>query len=209
MGRYLLSVILFGFGISCLASAKPASTLDELKKSLAICASTTGELLKLDCYSQLARQNSMNKTETIIPSQSSGAWIVKQEIDQFDDTEFVSVHLVSDTGKGVYGGDIILGFACMSNETRALINWESYLGTEANVLIRIGSDKAITREWDVSNNGQATIYPVNTIDFILEVMASNKFIAKVTPYSESTITAIFDTTGLINAIQPLRKSCGW
>ncbi|WP_257025488.1 type VI secretion protein [Pseudoalteromonas sp. MIP2626] len=41
------------------------------------------------------------------------------------------------------------------------------------------------------------------------MLTSDKLVAQVTPYNESPATAIFNTTGLKNAIKPLRETCNW
>ncbi|PYD84238.1 DNA primase, partial [Pseudomonas syringae pv. pisi] len=42
-----------------------------------------------------------------------------------------------------------------------------------------------------------------------EMMESDKFIVNVTPYSESPVTAIFDTSGAEAAFADIRKGCSW
>jgi type VI secretion system protein VasI len=40
-------------------------------------------------------------------------------------------------------------------------------------------------------------------------MDADNLVAQITPYNESPVTAIFDTSGLENAIKPLRETCNW
>ena len=97
---------------------------------------------------------------------------------------------------------------CKSNKTELYINWDSYLGRDAYVLTRVGSEKASKQEWGISTDSKAT-FRNKPIAFIKKMMTSNKLVAQVTPYNENPITAIFDTSGLENAVKPLRETCNW
>lgn len=55
-----------------------------------------------------------------------------------------------------------------------------------------------------------TFYPGSgAIGFIKELMDADRFVAQVTPYNDNPVTAIFDLTGLNQAVQPLQETCGW
>jgi hypothetical protein len=60
----------------------------------------------------------------------------------------------------------------------------------------------------MSTDSQATFHP-QAIPFLKSLVQANKLVAQVTPYNASPVTAIFDTTGLGNAIKPLRETCNW
>lgn len=77
------------------------------------------------------------------------------------------------------------------------------------VLSRIGSEQASTRQWSLSTDSQATFYPDNPITFIKRLLEVDRFVAQVTPYGEDPVTAVFALGGLVNAIKPLRETCGW
>ena len=51
--------------------------------------------------------------------------------------------------------------------------------------------------------------PRNEVDFLKKLLVVDSFVAQVTPYSASPITAIFDIRGLSNAIKPLQETCSW
>lgn len=183
---------------------------DDLKSNIARCATISGELERLECFDQLAKSNQLDgPQETTTAIDGVGKWLVSDSINPIDDSRTVTLILQSDSGQTKWGNPIGLVLRCKSNTTDLYINWSDFLGREANVLTRIGTESAVTKRWNLSTDSQATFHPRGTIDFIKAMLQSTRFVAQVTPYNESPITAIFDTTGLENAITPLRETCGW
>jgi len=81
-----------------------------------------------------------------------------------------------------------------------------------NVLVRFDDEEVLKERGNLSNNHQAT-FPgssswnskdskSNFLKFVIKLMSINKFIVRVTPYKESSITAVFDVQGLKKAIEP-------
>lgn len=87
--------------------------------------------------------------------------------------------------------------------------WSDYLGSEARVTWRVGDEDAEVARWSLSTDNEATFYPYDDISFIKQLLGTDRFVAQVTPYDESPITAVFDLTGLANVIHPLQEACGW
>ena len=142
--------------------------------------------------------------------QDSGKWNVSIDTNPIDDTKTVTLYLLADSGKSsMLGQPVVLFIRCKSLETNVFINWSDYLGNEATVLTRIGKEKAETRNWNLSTDSQATFLPRNEVDFLNKLLIVDSFVAQVTPYNESPVTAIFDVKGLSNAITPLRETCNW
>ena len=98
---------------------------------------------------------------------------------------------------------------CQSGKTNFFINWNDYLGSEATVLTRVGTENAVTSDWSLSTNSQATFRPGNTVAFIKHLSTVRQLVAQVTPYHENPITAVFDLTGIETAVAPLRETCRW
>ena len=175
------------------------------------CSSKKGDLDKIECFDNLARKYNLNGVQTSKEEiQDSGKWNVSIDTNPVDDSKTVTLYLVADSGKSsMLGEPVILFIRCKSLETNIFINWRDYLGSEASVLTRIGKEKAETRYWNLSTDSQATFFPRNEIDFLKKLLVVDSFVAQVTPYSESPVTAVFDIKGLENAIQPVRKTCNW
>ncbi len=174
------------------------------------CSSIKGDLSRLDCFDKLAKKKKLNKPHTLISNvKGKGKWAVSVKQNPIDDSKSVTLLLDAESGESKWGKKVYLVIRCNSNKTEMYISWQDYLGNKANVLTRVGTNKARTKEWSLSTNSQSTFYPKGTISFIKKMMTANKLLAQVTPYNENPTTAIFDTKGLVNAIKPLRETCHW
>ena len=163
----------------------------------------------------------------------TGKWICNRGIDPIDDTEIITFILYSDSGKSVFGKPIRLVLRHQSGkksgETRLYINWYDYLsgvyfsGDYLNitpVAYRLGTEKAKTGYWAISADHEATFYLTglsffhipssgDTIKFIRKLMQFDSFVAKVAPYNENPVTAVFDVRGLENAVEQFDDILQW
>jgi len=195
-----LSVMLF---VTFPASAEVGS------KEVAKCAVITGDLARLSCYDKLAKDNNLSGKQSTAPAiKGTGKWHVSIDVNPIDDSKSVTLSLNADSGQNKWKKGISLIARCRSNTTEMYINWQDYLGGEARVLTRVGDSKALTSEWSLSTDKKATFRRA-PITFLKKMLAANKLIAQVTPYNDNPITVVFDTSGLQNAIKPLRSTCGW
>ena len=189
-----------------IAVSAQASALD--RKAYAKCAATDGDLSRLDCYDQLAANEGLVKKTTAADVSGSGKWDVSLTTNPVDDSKTVVMSLLADSGSKSRNRPIMLLARCKSNKTELFISWNDYLGRNSMVLTRIGKKKATTIEWALSTDSQAT-FNIAAIEFLKEMMEADSLVAQVTPYNDSPITAVFDTTGLRTAIKPLQETCGW
>jgi len=170
-----------------------------------------GNLDRLECYDQLARRNNlMGQQSNAVPAVGVGKWSVSDKTNPIDDTRTVVLVLEATTGKSRSRQEVRLVLRCQSKKTEAYINWHEFLGTKsAEVTYRIGNAKAIKSTWSLSTDNKASFFPGDPVAFMKDLSEETTFVAQVTPYMESPLTASFDTTGLVNAIKPLRQTCGW
>jgi type VI secretion system protein VasI len=178
-------------------------------KEYAKCAIIEGDLARLECFDNLAKKKNLDGRQAQPASiAGKGKWNVSVDVNPIDDSKTVILSLDSDSGKSRRGESVFLIARCKSNTTDLYIGWNDYLGSEADVLTRVGDNKAITQRWSMSTDTKATFHST-PIPFLKEMLTSTKMVAQVTPYNESPVTAIFNTSGLENAIIPLRETCNW
>jgi|TARA_B100001971_G_scaffold18505_1_gene14422 type VI secretion system protein VasI len=190
-------------------SANAFGQADSINKRLAKCAAIEGDLERLECFDQLTRELGLVATTNTVAVEGSGKWNVRIDSNPLDDSKTVVLVLVADEGSSQWGRPVVLIIRCKSNSTEVYITWNDYLGSEARVTTRIGSSKAQSSYWSLSTDSQATFYQDNRIAFVKQLMRADKFVAQVTPYNESPVTAVFDIRGLSEAIKPLQETCGW
>lgn len=194
-------------GVLCMLIASDSSAVDD--SQVANCAALIGDLERLNCYDNLAGRAGLNGPQLSVPDVDGvGGWKVTEKVNPVDDSKTVTLILYASTGESRRGKKIPFVARCQSNQTEAYIGWNDYLGREAQVLTRVGANKASTQRWTLSTDKQASFVP-RPIDLLKEMTTAERFLAQVTPYNESPVTAIFLTAGLTNALKPLRETCGW
>jgi len=128
-------------------------------------------------------------------------WISSIRVDPLSDAAVIVCMIAADTGEGVYG-DTVYAILRFSNEDADVyISWESYI-SDPVVTTRFGTLKPDTYTWTASTDNQATfLNSYKVAAFISLFQSEDKFVAQVTPYGESPITAIFDIRGLTEELK--------
>lgn len=146
-----------------------------------------------------------------------GKWKVITDTNPIDDSKTVVLVLEADTGRSQWNDPVDFIARCQSDKTEVYVNWRDYLGDDSrsiydewkNVIIRIGDEPARTERWGLSTDKQATFAPAWAGELLKEMLGSDKLVLQTTPFNQSPVTAMFDTTGLGVALKELAETCGW
>lgn len=164
-----------------------------------------------------ASKPAVQGVETPSPETYTGKWKTRISKNPIDDTKTVMLALFAESGASRWGDPVAFIARCKSNKTDAYANWDTYIGDDSNdvyanwkwVTVRIGDEPATTERWDVSSDHKATFAPSWSGDFLKRMLKADRMVLQITPYGESPITAIFDTSGLDIALKDLAETCSW
>lgn len=136
-------------------------------------------------------------------------WITNETVDAMDDSKTIVITKIADTGVGTYGDPISLSIMCRDGKTVALLNWHTFMDTEAvRVTARLDKEEASTVSWSISNDHEST-FARNAEDYARSLLGKEKAIFRATPYGENPITVTFSLAGLEAAVQPIEEACEW
>jgi type VI secretion system protein VasI len=178
----------------------------EVEQALERCTTLLDDAERLECFEDVAA----GARKPAAPPR--GKLSVKESKNPFDDSDTVLLTLSADEGASPDGKPVVLVLRCESEDTDAYINWHTPLRKareDVEVLYRIGSDDAVSEEWQVSTNNTATFFAGDDERFIESLLRAPQLVAQVVPANATPIRAEFDLAGLGDAVQPLRQTCDW
>jgi hypothetical protein len=174
-------------------------------------AVTTGEILVtdvLDCDAVASAPASQAPPSDV----NTGAWIVGPiEDDPVTGARRASAALVAAEGRVWYGDPFTLTVRCDLGITDVIVTWYWQLGPErlVNVDTRIGDAEFTTEPW--FNDGQATSYGRDDVAFIKSLFGETRLTQQVAVKEMGTdlAVAVFDISGIEDAMANVREACGW
>ena len=177
------------------------------------CLNIKNSLDRLACYDEEAGYAPKVREEPI----GTGDWRVRTETSKIDDTTNVWVSLMSaeQTNCPYKSGSHSIHMACRENTTSLWVHFGdcfmSSIQGRGRVTYRLDTDKAQTQSFRESNDNMALGLwsGGQAIPFIKKMMGHDRLILRATPFSDSTVTAEYRTSGLEEAIAPLREACNW
>jgi len=179
------------------------SQLIELLKEASLIPNDTE---RLKAYDQILESTGIKEIKSDI---QIGKWNVSTQTNPIDDSIIITFILIADTGESVYGDPIVLVIRNSNGENDIYINWNSYLGSEVYVTMRLDSEKSIRNTWAISTDRKASFYPGDTFELIKKMLNAQKLVVQCTPYLENPITAIFDIRGLRDASRKYKEQLLW
>ena len=193
------------FLLYCGTSAQ-AST-EELVQKASFCKTIDSSVERLQCFDKLEWSHPENSPQ---PStvEGSGDWVISESVDPFDDTATITAILASENASNYLSERVTMVLRCKSGQTEAYINWHEYLGSTAVVTDRI--DKAPTERlgWQLSTDSQASFRP-RARKFMESLAEATTYLAQVTPYNESPVSASFNVLGAKEVIGRIKTACSW
>ena len=147
---------------------------------------------------------------TPVSDVGTGAWSVGPiEVDPMTDDRRALVSLVAESGTVWYGDPYTLTIECADGSTELTVTWLWDLGPERliDVDTRIGDGEVTRESW--FNDGQATSYGGADTTFIESLFGATRLAHEVKVHDGGLATAVFDITGIENAVAMVRQACGW
>ncbi len=117
------------------------------------------------------------------------------------------------------GGPVRLTVRCQNRRTEVFVDWGEYLNDEQpTVTTRLDSSAPSTFRWTRSSDKLGSVYsPSGTkkareqkvAEFARQLLYAKKISARVIPRGTSAVTAVFDLSGVAEALRPVREACRW
>jgi len=203
---FILVLGMLLFNVVC---RQNAAVVNELKEASKI----VNDSERLQKYDQILENNGIKAKSLNVNEKLAGEirskWMVSTDTNPINDSKIILFSLIADEGISAFGKPVCLIIRYKNKKTEVFVGWGDYLGDEAYVTMRIGSEKAETFLWSVSTDKTSTFYTRNCIDFVKRIKEVDKVVFQCTPYNESPITAVFDVRSLSETAEEFMNDLGW
>lgn len=186
------------------AALAPASTGAQELDVVRICASMANTSSRLDCYDRLVT------TLGISPAGPGGElWTVEFLVDPLTDERSARAVLPALEGQGVDESPVQFIVECRSGRTGVLLDWGQPVGDGGTIMLRLDSDEPQETFWEMARNRTTAHYRSDGAPLVRAITPRRRMVARVAPSGREPVTAIFDLTGMPEAMAPVREACGW
>lgn len=197
--------------LACLSTTLLAETFVE---SISNCRELNNREQRYACYDE-AEANSGNVQLEV------AAFNYEASSDPLTGQTEHQLSIRSAQGLNGRGDPIVLLWQCDSTvpgQYRLTLRWEDFLPSgRPEVTTRLGQLTPVTGRWQAGRYRESSILDgsetgFTQAEFIIrlaeQVSAGNTTVVfRTTPYNDDAITAVFDFTGFIEVIEPMRQSC--
>lgn len=187
-----------------LATAVPASGAAQEMEVVRICASIAHETSRLSCFDRLVETMGVSTA-----GPEGNLWMVEFTVDPLTDERTARASLPALQGTGVEGDPIQLLVQCREGRTDVILDWGHYLPNQQEVALRLDSDEPQRTFWEPDRNSTQARYRSESVALARALAVRRRLVARVSPPRRDAITAIFDLTGMSDAIVPVGEACGW
>ena len=209
---------------STLAAAAPAVSQTDARLCLMVQASTDVNLTDASAVQEGIGTGDVLVTQVVpcdggttpspsptpVPDAETGAWSVAPiEVDLMTDDRRALVSLAAGGGVTGSGQPITLTIACMDGSTELTAGWGWDLGSERLIDVeqRIGDGHVTTERWFIVGDG--TAYGGVDTSFIESLYGETRLVLRLMTNGYGQSTAVFDISGIENAVAGVREACGW
>lgn len=141
------------------------------------------------------------------PNLKSGAeWLVSVKSDPITDLKRVTAKLEPNEAS-TSSRDTSLIIRCTPEDLDIYVNFNDYLGDSVSVISRVDKAQPNRMRWNISNDNTSAFYPKDTRILLRRLLQAERFVARTTPYNESTVTLVFEIGGLYNALAEYADVC--
>ncbi|WP_189611325.1 hypothetical protein [Saccharospirillum salsuginis] len=198
-------------GISCLSVTASAETFIE---AITNCRKINNTEARYQCYDRAESQvSNVKRNVAKFNYESTSDPITGQTVH--------NLSIRSDRGLNGRGDPIILELSCDSTKPgtyELVLRWKDFLeSSNPNVTTRLGQTPSVTEEWETDRSRESSIFTDTpegyTKQSLMETLVSEvengnpSIVFRATPYNDDPITAVFDFTGFLDVIEPMRESC--
>lgn len=182
------------------------------------CVHLSDDNLRLACFDRTySVVTEPTPAEQVTESKTTGAWVVSNDRSPIDDSETVTLHLLSNSDiRGRFGapGPMDMLIRCKENTTSIFFIFNGLFMSDhqhGRVTYRIDDLKAQSVQTNESTDHQALGLwnGGRSIPIIKKMLGHDKLIIRATPLSESPVTGEFNISGIENVLEPLRATCNW
>lgn len=169
-----------------------------------ICASMANEESRLRCYDRLVETLGISTA-----GPEGDLWVVEFTVDPLTDVRTARATLPALQGTGAEGDPIRLIVQCREGRTEVLLDWGHFLPRQEEVALRLDSDEPQRTFWTPDRNGTEARYRSDAAALARALAVRRRLVARVSPDRRDPITAVFDLTGMSDAVTPVGEACGW
>jgi len=194
-------------GALALIPARPDPVLgQEIYRRLDHCAQLQDPSERLACYDALARSLGLHPAPPPAAADSTGAWGVSTKLDPLDDSRVVTLYLEAESVSPPSDHDVFLFIRCRHDKLEVYVTWDRPL-VNGEVLVRLGEGPSERQYWNLSTDEEATLVPGESADFVRQLQAVTRLVAKVNPRNSVPATAVFRLDGLAGMLRDLPANC--
>ena len=140
-------------------------------------------------------------------------WLVMEEVNPLTDAIDAYVVMGADPRvSSIAHFDTFLVIECISEILHVSVVWVLPYEDDTSILMqtRIGSAEAKTETWGLASadgESMVTYYPGDTVELVEQLLTADRFVAAIHPSRSVQQLAVFDITGLTEAIVPVEDAC--